>query len=283
MMEPFSRAELQRIRSRAVEIAETELLGLVWLRAYIDLADAADHLDAMIARSKTSADPVDHPVAVNPELTPKELNDRMVAEAESTIIYEGHAYSRPIDRGITLLPNDVWDEDARDIEHLLPEGHYRLRFRATPASPPPSPTDKVGPKPSETPPDPAVLWKQAVDALRALTDQRGHIFHGEHGVAGAVESCTGECDDVRAAINTYDRTHDHTVTVAPLGKDESTFAGCPGCGIEYPPNPDEFLPPPPGPGQKSDPNEDSGTGTRTCENSGCRVKVYNAIVRGEAP
>jgi hypothetical protein len=42
-----------------------------------------------------------------------------------------------------------------------------------------------------------LLLRQCVEALEALTDPRGHIWHGPSAGPG---ECTGECRDVRAAI-----------------------------------------------------------------------------------
>lgn len=49
-MTAFNRKELIKIRNRAEKVAKTEGLNTSWQRAYNDLAKAADHLDAMIAR-----------------------------------------------------------------------------------------------------------------------------------------------------------------------------------------------------------------------------------------
>jgi len=46
----FTREELQELKTRAVQMADIEGLNFYWQRAYIRLADAADHLDAMMAR-----------------------------------------------------------------------------------------------------------------------------------------------------------------------------------------------------------------------------------------
>jgi len=51
MAEPhYQREELIKIRNRAEEEANCEGLNKGWKRAYLRLADAADHLDAMNAR-----------------------------------------------------------------------------------------------------------------------------------------------------------------------------------------------------------------------------------------
>lgn len=52
----FSREELWGIRGRANSQTETAGLNPDWRRAYGALASAADHLDAMIARTEVTAD-----------------------------------------------------------------------------------------------------------------------------------------------------------------------------------------------------------------------------------
>lgn len=47
----FERSELIGLRERAWLLAVGEGLNPHWKRAYLALADAADHLDAMIART----------------------------------------------------------------------------------------------------------------------------------------------------------------------------------------------------------------------------------------
>ena len=47
----FDRGELKEICRRAKEDAEIPHMHLYWQRALLNLADAADRLDAMIARS----------------------------------------------------------------------------------------------------------------------------------------------------------------------------------------------------------------------------------------
>ena len=49
-MTAFNRKELIKIRNRAEKVASTDGLNPSWQRAYYNLAKAADHLDAMIAR-----------------------------------------------------------------------------------------------------------------------------------------------------------------------------------------------------------------------------------------
>lgn len=49
-MTAFNRKELIKIRNRAEKVAATHSLNPSWQRAYYNLAKAADHLDAMIAR-----------------------------------------------------------------------------------------------------------------------------------------------------------------------------------------------------------------------------------------
>ena len=48
---PFEREELIKLRERAEGFVDACHLSQTWHRAYLALADAADHLDAMIARS----------------------------------------------------------------------------------------------------------------------------------------------------------------------------------------------------------------------------------------
>lgn len=43
--------DLQRIREAAIDYADTPGTSPLWQRAYLRLADAADHLEAMIRRS----------------------------------------------------------------------------------------------------------------------------------------------------------------------------------------------------------------------------------------
>ena len=47
----FTREELWKLRERAENKANISGTNSTWVRAYLALADAADHLDAMIARS----------------------------------------------------------------------------------------------------------------------------------------------------------------------------------------------------------------------------------------
>ena len=51
MKKDFEREELQEMRDRAVDNAEI-VANNHWKRAYKQLADAADRLDAMIARTE---------------------------------------------------------------------------------------------------------------------------------------------------------------------------------------------------------------------------------------
>ena len=46
----FDRHELQNIRERADEMAATDGMNKHWVRAYHALSDAANNLDAMLAR-----------------------------------------------------------------------------------------------------------------------------------------------------------------------------------------------------------------------------------------
>ncbi len=48
----FSREELQEIKTRASKLAEVKGTNPSWVRAYLRLADAADGLDANLARSE---------------------------------------------------------------------------------------------------------------------------------------------------------------------------------------------------------------------------------------
>lgn len=52
----FERDELIQIREKAEKEAIVEGLNKGWARAYLRLADAADHLDAMIARCTEKVD-----------------------------------------------------------------------------------------------------------------------------------------------------------------------------------------------------------------------------------
>lgn len=47
----FERVQLIKIRAKAERLAGLKGTNPHWVRAYLRLADAADHLDAMIARS----------------------------------------------------------------------------------------------------------------------------------------------------------------------------------------------------------------------------------------
>ena len=47
---PFVRAELQAIRERALDVSEGKGIHQSWVRAYLQLADATNYLDAMCAR-----------------------------------------------------------------------------------------------------------------------------------------------------------------------------------------------------------------------------------------
>ncbi len=52
----FTREELAVIKVRAVKEVDTPGMSRDWKRAYENLIDAADRLDAMIARSEVSKD-----------------------------------------------------------------------------------------------------------------------------------------------------------------------------------------------------------------------------------
>ena len=51
-MKDFNRDELIEMRDKAEDLATEEHLNETWRRAYLALADAADHLDAMWARAE---------------------------------------------------------------------------------------------------------------------------------------------------------------------------------------------------------------------------------------
>jgi len=53
-MKIFTRAELRSIAERAVDCTESYALYPTWKRAYEDLIDSADRLDAMIARCEAA-------------------------------------------------------------------------------------------------------------------------------------------------------------------------------------------------------------------------------------
>ena len=53
----FSREELEDIADRALAMSIADGWGLLWQRALAQLADAADRLDAMCARSESSDAP----------------------------------------------------------------------------------------------------------------------------------------------------------------------------------------------------------------------------------
>lgn len=55
----FNRKNLIEIRSAATTEAEIQGTNPTWVRAYLRLADAADHLDAMKARTSTPQDSAD--------------------------------------------------------------------------------------------------------------------------------------------------------------------------------------------------------------------------------
>ena len=54
----FEREELWAIRGKALDHSKTEGLNSQWKRCYETLADAADYLDAMIARTTWVEDTV---------------------------------------------------------------------------------------------------------------------------------------------------------------------------------------------------------------------------------
>ncbi len=48
----FTRKELSKIGSKAILLADVKGTNPQWVRAYVQLADAVDRLDAMIARTE---------------------------------------------------------------------------------------------------------------------------------------------------------------------------------------------------------------------------------------
>jgi len=48
----FEREELQKLRQRAESVSGNYVISTSWKRAYLRLADAANTLDALIARSE---------------------------------------------------------------------------------------------------------------------------------------------------------------------------------------------------------------------------------------
>jgi len=50
----FNREELQHIRDTALEESKTQGLSLSWRQVLLRLANAADHLDAMLARTEVT-------------------------------------------------------------------------------------------------------------------------------------------------------------------------------------------------------------------------------------
>lgn len=63
----FTREELADIRWRAEQMATVSHMNPGWIRAFNRLADAADQLDAMLARSTVVKSPTDTP-PVSPEI-----------------------------------------------------------------------------------------------------------------------------------------------------------------------------------------------------------------------
>ena len=53
----FEREELWAIRGKALDQSKIEGLNSQWKRCYENLADAADYLDAMIARTEWREEP----------------------------------------------------------------------------------------------------------------------------------------------------------------------------------------------------------------------------------
>jgi len=51
-MNPFTREELWSIRAKAEQAASVKGTNRQWVRAYLALSDAADWLDAMMARTE---------------------------------------------------------------------------------------------------------------------------------------------------------------------------------------------------------------------------------------
>jgi hypothetical protein len=52
VLQPFTREELCDIRDRAEQVSQQASLHPFWSRAYVALADAADALDAALARAE---------------------------------------------------------------------------------------------------------------------------------------------------------------------------------------------------------------------------------------
>lgn len=73
-MPPFTREELCNLGLRANHMANVEGINPVWRRAYLQLADAADRLDAMVARCTVDEAPV-QPVEVLLPITDDALVD----------------------------------------------------------------------------------------------------------------------------------------------------------------------------------------------------------------
>jgi hypothetical protein len=55
-VEGFSREELQKVKTRASKLAEVKGTNPSWVRVYLRLADAANELDAYLARSEERKD-----------------------------------------------------------------------------------------------------------------------------------------------------------------------------------------------------------------------------------
>ena len=53
----FTQEELRTLRDKAVEESQPGKINLLWTRAYQQLADAADRLEAMMARTTVNAEP----------------------------------------------------------------------------------------------------------------------------------------------------------------------------------------------------------------------------------
>ena len=66
----FDREELIALREKAKELASTESINEDWKRALLYLADVANNLDAMIARTIISTDSADS----NPAPATRELS-----------------------------------------------------------------------------------------------------------------------------------------------------------------------------------------------------------------
>ncbi len=56
MISLTKREDLQDLRELAINAANVDGVNVIWARAYIEIADAADRMDAMIARTLAGPD-----------------------------------------------------------------------------------------------------------------------------------------------------------------------------------------------------------------------------------